>query len=91
MALTDQQQNFISDLMAWAEVELQQRDKAIALVKRFDLNDMFNLMIEGDVPLIFPHLVKGEIIEAINALKAVRDVLNDNSEIHANSLWLMKG
>jgi hypothetical protein len=78
MALTDQQQNLISEMMNWAEIELSQLDKARALIKRFDLNDMFNEIVANDVPLIFPHLDKGEVVSGINALKAQRDALEED-------------
>lgn len=92
--LPDQQQNFISELMNWAEIELSQLDKARSLIKRFDLNDMFNTIVDADVTLKFPHLNKGEIVSGVNALKAQRDALEENIPaigVPENILITLKG
>lgn len=94
MALTAQQQNFISEMVNWGDIELAQLDKARQLIKRFDLNDMFNAIIEADVPLSFTWLTKGEVVSGVNALKAVRDALEEDIPavgIPENILITLKG
>lgn len=91
MALSGQNHVLILELQAWAEAELTQRDKARNLLARWNLNDAFNQLSDADVTAIFPHLVKGEVVEGINALTAVVTALGDDSSGQAVNLLKLKG
>lgn len=91
MALTDQQQNLVSDMMIWAEIETAQLDKAHNIVARWNLNDVFNQIDDAEVAERFPHLDKGKITEAINAIQAVRTALGDNVSGQVTNLIKLKG
>lgn len=91
MALSTQNSNFVSELMAWADTELQQRDKARNLLARWNNNDVFNALTDADVTAAFSHLVKGEVVEGINAVTAIVTALGDDTSGQAVNLIKLKG
>jgi len=91
MALTPQQQNFVSELMNLGEVVLQQRATAQNLVSRWNLNSLSGSMSDGDVALIFPHLTTTEIASAVTALQEVLVALGDDVTGQATNLIKLKG
>lgn len=91
MALTAQDSNLISEMMNWAETELAQLDKARNILARWNQNGVFDRLTDNDVTGTFPHLVKGEVVEAINAITAVSTALGDFSSGQAVNLIKLKG
>jgi hypothetical protein len=91
MALSDQNQNLIQEMMNWAEIELAQRDKARNLLARWNQNDVFNTLTDNDVTDKFPHLDKSEVAEGINAITAVTTALGDDVSGQAVNLIKLKG
>lgn len=91
--LTDQQLNFISELMQVAEQAVALRAKMQALKARYDLNQ-FGATIDTDLFAVTPavaHLDLNKVLLAMTAVNALLDTLGTDSAGNVASFHLMKG
>ncbi|MDL1924315.1 hypothetical protein FBQ95_17055 [Chloroflexi bacterium CFX3] len=79
MALTAQFQNHIVRLQQMAEELVAIQHRIRVLEAEWHQNSMFTLLTDEDIALHFPHLTKGKVIEAINAIAAVDTALGNYS------------
>lgn len=91
MPLTPQKSNFISELMNWSALELQQRAVAQDLIARWNLNAIGSGLDDVTVQAVFPHLTAQEITDAVVAAQAVLTAMGDNVSGQATNLIKMKG
>lgn len=93
MALSVQNQNFISECMQNVSLALGLRDTLIDMVARWNLNDISNELTDGDIEVIakFSHLKKNDVISCITAFQAILTALGDNSSGQSVNLIKMKG
>jgi hypothetical protein len=93
MPVSPQSQNFISELMQWAEIELAQLDKAQSLRARWDQNAIADNI--DDATIIetesFAHLTEQKIVDGVTAMTAVITALGDFSSGQAVNLLKLKG
>lgn len=89
--MTPQQQNFVSDLSAWAEAMLALRADARALSARWYLNDFAAALASAPIDAVFPHLDADKIAAAVTALVAVLDALGDDAGGQAVNLIKLRG
>jgi hypothetical protein len=93
MALTAQQQNFISELQAWANRELEQRQKAEELNARWNLNQFNQKLSDEDIQAIgsFSHLTAQIVTDGVVAMQEVLQALGDDVDGYATNLYRLKG
>ena len=93
MAMSAQQQNFISDMMAWSEQMLAVRAKGQELVARFNLNSVLSKLNDQEIAEIesFAHLDADKITGAVTALQIIDTALGDNVSGQATNLIKLKG
>lgn len=93
MALTTQQTNFISELMAWSEAQLRLRDVGRNLVARWDLNGVLGKLDNEMIQAVstFAHLDAQKVVDGVTALQAVNTALGDDVSGQATNLIKMKG
>lgn len=102
MAMTDQEQNIVSELMDWAANQLKLQEQSERLLARYNLNDFFNQVTDEELDEIgaFKHLTASEIANAINSLKAILITLGasnggepvrDDVSGHAANLIKLRG
>lgn len=91
MSLSVQNTNLISELLEYAETELSQRDKAQNLIARWNNNDVFNQLNDGDIQAIFSWLDKSKVSNGVNATTAILTALGDDVSGQAVNLIKLKG
>jgi len=93
MALTAQQQNFIGELMAWAEIELRQRATGQNLAARWELNGVLAKLDDASIQALpsFAHLDAQKIIDGVSALLTVNTALGNDVSGQAVNLIKLKG
>ena len=93
MAMSAQQQNFISDMMAWSEQMLAVRAKGQELVARFNLNSVLSKLNDQEIAEIelFAHLDSDKVAGAVTALQIIDTALGDNVSGQATNLIKLKG
>lgn len=91
--LPAQQQNFISELMAWADDQLRVRVKGRELVARWNLNGTLGKLSNEQLQAIsaFEHLDVEKVTNAVSALQAVNEALGDDVSGQATNLLKLKG
>lgn len=93
MALTSQQQNFISEMLSWAETELRQRDIARNLAARWNLNGLLAKLDDESVQSVaaFEHLDAQKVIDGVSTLQIVVTTLGDDVSGQATNLIKLRG
>jgi hypothetical protein len=103
MALTTQQQNFISDLITLAgqitglpsrpgvPAQLGIEPNIDLLVAQWNLNSMSGSMSDGDIQAVFPQLSATKVSNAVTAIEAVQTALGDKSSGQQVNLIKMQG
>lgn len=93
MAMTAQEQNIISDIMSMSDEALDFQTRQQLLRARWDQNDVFNQVTDGELLEIgsFAHLTISEVANAMGALDDISTALGDYSTGAAVDLIKMKG
>lgn len=91
--LPAQQQNFISELMAWSQQQLKVREIGRDLVARWNLNGTLGKLSDEQLRayVSFDHLTVQKVIDAVTALQSVDAALGDDSSGQATNLIKLKG
>lgn len=93
MAMTDQQQNFVSEVMQTAEEIIKMNNKLDQLIARWNLNDFTTNLNNGDFGAIpsLAHLNKTKFTAAITAFQAIQTALGDKTSGQITNLIKLKG
>ena len=93
MALSAQQQNFLSELQQDAENVLATRNTLREIIARWNLNEFATIFKTGDIKenATFQHLDLDKVTNAITAFQQVLDALGDDASGQATNLIKLKG
>jgi len=93
MAMTDQQQNFISEVMTTADEIIKMNNKLDQLIARWNLNDSTTNINNADFNAIaaLAHLNKTKFSAAITAFQAIQTALGDKVTGQITNLIKLKG
>jgi hypothetical protein len=89
--MSPQEQNFVSDLSAWAEAMLALRADGRALSARWYVNDFAAALESAPISVVFPHLDAAKIAAAVTALVTTLDALGDDASGQAVNLIKLRG
>jgi hypothetical protein len=87
MALTNQDSNFLSELIALANDQLEIQNREQDIVARWNNNDLFNTLVSADIEAAYPGITKDEVVAGITAFNAVLTALGDDTSGQASNLF----
>lgn len=87
MALTNQDSNFLSEMIALAKAQLELQNREQDIVARWNNNDLFNTLVSEDVEAAYPGITKAEVIAGINAFNTILTALGDDTSGQASNLF----
>lgn len=93
MALTQQEQNFVSRVQQIADTLLEAQHEVQRLIAEWNQNDFFNQITDEDLGEIasFTHLTASELSNAVTAISAFNTALGDYSSGQAVNLIKLRG
>lgn len=91
--MTDQEKNFVSELMAVGQEAVAWRDKLNALKARYDLNQFGVSITTGELQAIstFAHLDNNKMLLAVTAINALLTTFGSDTSGNVSSFHLLKG